>query len=361
MFISAALTFAIGASAAAIPLSVDIYNGAGERVRAYPHQTVANTITQFLLTYTSTGTCPVWTFDTAQPFSPDNDCHNDVIVFSFPELVHPITGGPYDVFRWDGKNDRGEWVRNGHYIALAKTTSTIFAAGGWITLQQTIMVAALRVEIIAHIYDAAGLLVYSFPAVANPGATQIKENQAIYTPDVAASNLSTFTLVNDAGVELGLLTWDGRDSRGRVVPNGRYMINILITAATGHQYVITRTFDVLHGEMDLINDLRVIPNPVMTSAERVWFQYLILAPNRLVRIKVNVHSVAGELVASFNAEGQPPPADPLDASGNGIGSIYWGLTNNRNQRIARGLYIVTVEAINSSGLSHRAKLKLAVN
>ena len=360
-FIPGAVLILAASSVSAVPLEVDIFNAAGEKVRTYAREEVPLTVNQFKFTFTCTGSCTGCGIDTAQPFSPDGDCANEVLVFRFPELTEPTTGGPFDRFAWDGKNHRGEWVPNGGYLALATTTSTTFAGGGWVTLRQTIAVGALRAQVVGRIYNSAGLLVIELPAVANPGVAGVSVTPDLFEPEATATRLVEFHLLDAAGAVLGLMTWDGRDASGTVVANGPYLLNLEITSPAGGQTNITVKFSVSHGPIDLINTVRPVPNPVSREAEKLWFSYVVLAPNRLTEIRISAYTVGGELVTRFDAAGQAAPADPLDASGNGVGSAFWNLTTDRGERIAPGLYVITVEAVDAAGQRHRVKLKVGVN
>lgn len=348
-------------AASAIPLEVGVFNGAGERIRGYAREDVGLTVSQFAFTFTCAGSCASCSVNTGLPFSPDGDCANDVLVFRFPGLADPVTGGPYDRFAWDGRNHRGEWVPNGSYLALATTTSTTFAGGGWVTLQQTIALTALRVQAVGRIYNSAGVLVIELPAVANPGVTGAAMTPAVFEPEATGTNVAEFHLLDATGAVLGLLTWNGRDAGGTVVENGAYLLNLEITAADGTQSSITMKFSVSHGPISLISDVHLIPNPVSADAEKLWLSYVILSPNRLKEVWISAYTLDGNLVSRFDAAGQQSPADPLDASGNGFGTAFWNLTNDRGHRVAPGLYLLSVEAVDTAGQRHRVKRKVGVN
>ncbi len=335
-----------------------IYNSVGELVRSYPTETVERTITTFVLTYTASGSCTAWSSNLAEPFSPDGDCRNDILVFDFPELTNTTTGARYDRFRWDGKTSRGEWAPNAQYLAQAVTTSTEFGTG--ITATRTITLSARRVQIIARIFNAAGVLVIELPAVSNPGVAKVRVNPPLFEPDVTGTKVVKFELLDPNGSTLGLITWNGKDAQDYLVANGTYAVSMDVTTEDGTHMVLTARFSVAHGELNLISNAGLIPNPASAKTGLVWIHYLVVTPSRLTQVAVKIYTMAGEIVASFDATRQPPPADPMDTSGDGAGAVSWNFSNARGQTVAPGLYLVVIEAQDQSGQLQRVPVKLGV-
>ena len=343
-----------GAPAAEVILQ--IFNSTGELVRTYPTQVVGRTVTEFSLTYTVSGSCTTFVSDSGEPFSPDGDCRNDILVFDFPELTDPVTGARYDHLRWDGTTVGGQWVPNGAYLAQVQVNSTTFTG----TITNTFTLSALRIQIVARIYNAAGEPVIELPAITNPGVVQIRVNPVFFEPDTAGTSIITFELLDEVGAVVGMLTWDGKNAQGILVPSGSYMISMNITAKDQVPVTITATFSVAQGGIRLISNVEIIPNPASTRSGIVWLSYTVVTSSLLTRVGVHVYSISGDLVASYDATGQPAPADPLDASGNGTGAVFWNLKNQRNVRVAPGLYVIVIEAKDQSGQRQLVKRKCGV-
>jgi len=100
-----------------------ITNAAGEVLRTFVPVPVGCSPTTISLGYTATG-CSTWTSNPAACFSPDGDCHNDLLKIVFPELTDPRYPLGWDGVWWDGKTDAGAWVVDGTYFINVATVDT---------------------------------------------------------------------------------------------------------------------------------------------------------------------------------------------------------------------------------------------
>jgi uncharacterized repeat protein (TIGR01451 family) len=383
-----------------ITMIVKIYNAAGELVRSYTPVQVGETPTDFRFTYTGTGACASYVGSTALPFSPDDDCTNDVLVLAFDQLIDR-NGIPYQAIRWDGKNDQGVWVRSGEYLVIVESvdpqTGAPIVATKWVTL------SARRVDVVARIFNAAG------EEVAVLATNGLKQSVAaiVIEPNPYAPNLGdpsrgilpTPVVIkfkdaggnwidadNDASNGITGLLWYGRTCQnardhvcasptdGVVVNNGVYLVQITSYTPNGDQTKVTGAITVSHGEMELISQVQPVPNPLPYASlvadpnARVWVHYQV-AGGLLRNLQVKVYNVAGELVNKYDAGLQGSPADPLGTHGSaGIncpagftcGTFNWSGRNFGGSVCAPGLYIIAIEAADSAGNIQRKITKVVI-
>lgn len=341
----------------AVPLRVTVYNSAGETIKGYPAEEVALQVTTFSFTYTNAGSCTPWSSDPGAPFSPDADCANDIVMFDFSELTSTVTGR-FDKWRWDGRAVAGGWAPNGSYLVVASTSNTTTGTPADVT--RALVLSAVRPQITAKIYNAAGLVVATLPVLSLPGAASVRADSPLFVPDVPGQAVITFTLRDAAGASLGVLTWNGRDDAGRLVPAGAYLLGVsIIGGGSGPQY-LTETFSVSHGPLDLVRDVALVPNPVASTATRAWIRYALTGPGSVLTVRVRVYDIAGLAVADFDATGQTWPDDPRDANGSGTATVSWDLRVGQGRRVPPGLYLVVLELTGPAGLTQRVTKRLAV-
>lgn len=357
LFVAAALGPAVwrppAGSCATASLRAEILNSVGERVRTYPTAAVAGRVTRFSLSFSASAACTAWTADPSAPFSPDGDCVNDLVVLTFPELP----AGPE--FSWDGSNDRGELASNGTYFAKVEVTSTIT---GLLTLSSPpfITLSARRPQVVARIHNAAGFEVAAFPAAAVDGVRGLRLSPDPFEPSADGSSLLTLELTGVDDATLATLTWNGRDSGGRVVPSGFYLVNLALAAPEGYELTLTARFTVLRGPLDILSSVAPVPNPVSSDSGLLWVRYRLAAPGVVASLRLHVYAVSGELLRTIDVTRQPAPSDPLDGNRDGFGAVAWDLTSRRMRRVAPGLYVLVLEAVSGDGLRQRVSFKAAV-
>jgi uncharacterized repeat protein (TIGR01451 family) len=383
--------------AAPVTMIVKIYNAAGELVRSYTPVQVGKAPTDFRFTFTGTGTCTSYVGSTALPFSPDGDCINDIVAFTFDQLLDR-NGNPYQAIRWDGKNDQGAWVVNGDYVVVVESVDP--QTGNPVTVTKVITLSARRVEVVARIFNAAGEEVaVLMTGGLKQGVASLTIEPNPYEPDLGDPSrgiLPTPVVIKlkdaggnwidadgDASNGITGLLWYGRScsdhvcdtpTEGVVVNNGVYLVQVTSYEPNGDQTTVTGAITVSHGELELISNVQPVPNPVSYTSlaadpnARVWVYYQV-AGGLLHNLQVKVYNVAGELVNKYDAGTQGAPADPMGTHTSGgincpagftCGTFNWSGRNFGGSVCAPGLYIIAIEAADSAGNLQRKITKVAI-
>lgn len=342
----------------AVPLTVRVFNAAGEIVRSFPPEDKPLAVTTLTLSYTASGGCTSWTGDTGRPFSPDGDCINDLLQIGFPELTDTTTGHPHDHHWWNGATDLGEWAPNGAYLVSAETTHTL--TGAPIVTTVPVTLSAVRGTVDARIYGASGLLVKTLAGITLPGIANVWVDPNPYAPEVTGTNLVSFRLRDAGGAQIGVLTWNGRNESGRIVDNGAYTLVLRFTGPGGDVTTVSASFTVLHDDLRLIEDLRPVPNPVKADGGGIWLSYRPVAAGILTSIRLTVWTISGDRLLSRDLSAQPTPSDPLDANDDGKASVFWNLKTGADRDVGAGLYLAGLEITGGGGQTQRAFVKIGV-
>ncbi|MEK7474656.1 MAG: hypothetical protein AAB152_03380 [Candidatus Coatesbacteria bacterium] len=219
----------IGWGGCGVTVTVKVSNTSGEIVRRFDPFCVSRPPSRLDFGYTATGSCASWTGDLTEPFSPDGDCHNDLLKFVFPELFI-VFGQPFDRIWWDGKNNQGYIVPNGTYTV--NVDSVDIQTGAPIILQRTIEVLvgpSPRVDgwkvpygklvIAPNVLDRRSIqpnVQFGMRGKAN-GTVEIR----IW--DEAGSPVRTIAVTLD-GQGAGVVLFDGRGVGGAVLGPGLYWV-----------------------------------------------------------------------------------------------------------------------------------------
>src|SRR6056297_2189832 len=101
---------------------------------------------------------------------------------------------------------------------------------------------------------------------------------------------------------------------------------------------------VLHGEYEIINNVKVIPNPVDVSENNVIrFRYNTVAGTY---VRVKVYNLAGELIKVLE-------------SYNGMGEVEWDV-NKGEEPVSAGLYVTVIYARTDTGMEKRLIRKFVI-
>jgi len=281
-----------------ITMLVKIYNAAGELVRSYNPMPVGLTPTDFRFTYSASGqagcTAPtlwapdplaptIWvTGDPTQPFSPDCDGVNDIVLFTFDELqVRDELGNliPYrgdwmtGEMAWDGRNDQGVLVANGQYMVVVESVDP--QTGNPVVVSKMITMGAERTEVVARIFNAAGEEVVVLPTDGlRAGVASIRIEPNPYAPVLnpvvgtgpgdSTGVVYIYLYADAAGTipidadpstpaTMDALKWYGRacpnaphnvcdpniPTMGVIVSNGVYLVQLTSVTPEGEQTTIT--------------------------------------------------------------------------------------------------------------------------
>jgi hypothetical protein len=127
---------------------------------------------------------------------------------------------------------------------------------------------------------------------------------------------------------------------------------------------VTGTISVSHGKIDLITDVKAVPNPASHATlagdktARVWVRYSVPTEN-LAGIVAKVYNLAGELVWKEDVTNQGQGADPLGKTG-AMGTFWWNGRNKNNTMVVPGMYIVVIEANDGNRNVQREVIKIAL-
>jgi hypothetical protein len=235
---------------------------------------------------------------------------------------------------WDGKNSGGQRVDSGSYTAVADVTDQF---GKVTTYSTSFAVLRLPAELKVSVYNSAGELVYQVITAAPP------------LSDLTALSFSTDQLLLGAGdpkLEVRYrtgsdqITWDGRNSQGRLVTAGMYMVKVEVSQAGLAPVVVTKQVQVLRVlSGNSLAEAFAAPNPAGPGVSKVVFFLGEVDP--ALRVKAEIFTLAGERVAGGDNLGHPD-------------SIDWQLG-----AAAPGVYLAVLEAQGDAGLQRKV-IKLAV-
>jgi len=216
---------------------VTIYTSGGLAVRTYGPYYVASIPTRVDITYTASGACATATVNNTQPLSPNNDCHNDILKFVFPDILGP-SGQAFDSIWWDGRDGTGSLVADGQYLAKIETVDastgspTIFmkaldvcqgctvdgssaTSSGEAKQGEVKIIGGIR----GYVDPKQGQMATIQVSTSGPGEIAIK----IYSQQGTLVR----ELRQDArGKGKQVLHWDGNDSSGKPVKPGIYLAHI---------------------------------------------------------------------------------------------------------------------------------------
>jgi hypothetical protein len=140
------------------------------------------------------------------------------------------------------------------------------------------------------------------------------------------------------------LAWNGSNDGGQVVTNGQYFIEIRSNDGQGGDATVVKEVTVVRRGPDIpAGDVLVYPDPDHAGTDGTQIHFAA-APNPPVTLKVDIYTVAGELVQ--RVEGAP-----------GASQATWDFTG---RGIASGLYIAAVEVVDAGGSTARHLHKVVI-
>jgi len=197
----------------------------------------------------------------------------------------------------------------------------------------------MDVRMIVEVFDSTGRLVATLNdvMVASPLALKLIADGRSRV-DVAAGQPVPILLTDDS-----VLKWDTKDEDGIAVPSGFYTVRVTNWLVDGRADVCSGTFSLYRSAADVILAADAVPNPV---SEAAWVRVTLASP--WATLEAKVYNVAGELVRKIE-----PCA--------GCRSFMWDLKNRAGSRVAKGLYVIVLDARDpATGARERTTLKLAV-
>lgn len=268
---------------------------------------------------------------------------------------------------WDGRDDKGNFPPSGFYLvrAVAQDVASVLSSGS--TAQQTISYDPLRIYDLAitPLRGDTGPAVIAYQ-VSEPMKVAIK----IYKPGTnfdASGNPSppdAVSLVRRiVGIRPGRTqiqdTWDGRDFRLALVPDGNYRFKIV--ASTDPTAIDSLTGNILNpavlAEDRLIDDVPVATNGASANPEADFINNSFVYPNPVTgpsgnfsiytpfhgRVVMKLYTISGELVLTKDFGDVPPSYQ------NGPVNYVWNKVNQSGRTIARGLYYAVIRIEETEG------------
>lgn len=251
-----------------------------------------------------------------------------------------IDAGGY-IYKWDGKNDQGARVGNGvYYIKIVIKDDYGYEH---ISVESvTVLTNNVRTE--ARIYNTAGEIVKIIPVNSTiiKGSKTLKldpEPPAAFYPDEAGMNKLT---IHYSGITL---EWNGTNNNGFIVNNGVYHVQIVNVDINGYETVATANITVLRSGYEVINNVRVIPNPLnIEKTDRLLITFDAMAGTK---VNARIYNLAGELIVD------------LDNSSAAPHELRWNLLTGV-ESISSGLYIAVIRAQTDTGLQKIITVKFTV-
>ena len=227
------------------------------------------------------------------------------------------------VASWDGKNDQSRAVDGGYYYlkidtmdSFGKVTSQSFGA--------QVLPAAQGHRLV--VYNSAGEIVVELDVEGLPEAGEMRVDDPLLTSSMDAQGQQQNPLqiiLVDAQQQEHSLTWDGKNSQGRAVSSGRYLLQYRSPASPGYPSTTLSASITVLAAATPAEEIMVAPNPVQAGEGRTFLFYQADPWARALEVKI--HDVSGRLVAGYPLINNTGPAE-ID-----LGSL------------ARGVYIVTVQ------------------
>ena len=119
--------------------------------------------------------------------------------------------------------------------------------------------------------------------------------------------------------------------------NGNYVLQIVNVDESGYKTIAQANITVLHNGYEIINNIKIIPNPMDTNKNDVMtFRYSVMAGTK---VTIKIYNMAGELVKTL-----------YDL--NATGEIKWDISAE-NTAYVSGVYVCIVDAQASNGINKR--------
>ncbi len=275
-------------------------------------------------------------YDMIQDFTVENS------VFSPDDGTKAILHINGNIYEWDGKNNQGDNVENGVYYIKVEVTDKY----GFVHIETrdvTVLTNGLTTEL--RVFNSAGEVVKVIPV---DGITDYGSDSLSVTPappsafspgdGSGGSGSQNFAEITYMGTAV---QWDGTNENGTMVGNGVYVIQLVGIDSKGSKTIAQTDITVLHNGYEVVNNVKVIPNPANAMSDKVVIIRYNIMKNATVRVKV--YNIAGELVKRMDDY-------------NGIGEVSWQI----DETVASGVYAAVIYARTDKGMSKTVVQKLVI-
>jgi uncharacterized repeat protein (TIGR01451 family) len=289
-------------------IKVNIYNSAGEIIKTIPIQQFSEPINSITLSTSNTIT-------TLQGRGSSIDIIFDGVIIG----------------TWDGSDNSNNPVSNGSYHIQIDSVGT---SGVVTSVSQNAIVNRSLSKIEVDIYNSAGEIVRHLYDLVDDSSsaqmTNVSLNSNVIKPgSVSPGQPSTVQILAQTSSAPVTVVWDGTADGGAWVTPGEYQVEVHWNNGTGTTTDISRTVLVLANN-GITGKVVARPN-VLNTANGFTTTFDATGVQNAYSIKVNIYTIAGELVQSLTS-----------ASGNPVQP--WSPVG-----LASGIYLANVEVINSNG------------
>ncbi len=264
------------------------------------------------------------------------------LVIDIPGLEAPgQEGGAGIKFEWNGTNNNAQAVGQGIFYISISTQNT-YGDVKVITKEITILKNDEYTKI--KIYNSAGEVV-----------REIK-NEIVNTTEISLASTNDVAVIGDNKPQLVInyavgesVTWDGKNTEGRLVSSGVYEIEVTVKTKDGFIIKVSKSVSVLNqGAAGTIGDIKIMPNPFKFSSENGKDTTAIIWSGRADGdMLVKIYGLSGENIREFRvriAEGE----------------VVWNMKTEAGSRIVSGIYVCVLEAKKDSGEMEFQTAKMAV-
>jgi flagellar hook assembly protein FlgD len=316
--------------AGSVQVQLAVYNAAGELVK-------------LLATYWTSGTVKSLTL-------------SDTVLRQVGDKIDLYFNGRL-LASWDGLDTRGLTVANGaYYIKM----DVVDAYGVDDAVIKAVSVEFPQRWVKVTVYNAAGEGARWY------NAEQVQEALAgggnLKTEDLKVSSVRLSPLVispsytnpsaPDGSAVLkfpsgATMSWDGRNSKGEIVANGQYEVEVRSWGDTLTEQTILLPVAVLHGNLNQTQTV-LAPNPVHLSRDTQAVFRIVSADPSVDHVEVRLYTLTGNLVQKLTNE----PGD--------ITRVVWTLPGTGGHSYMPGAYLAVVEQKAGTGVLNRNVLKVLV-
>lgn len=300
-----------------ITVKVGVYNEAGELIKTLLMEKVSTSVMAINLV--------------GNTITSLNGPNNQILVYSAGALLAI----------WDGRDSSGNPVTNGVYHIKVDNMDSL---GVVTTVTQQATVSRSLAQVTMNIYNEAGEVVKILYNFVDDSDDSRMMGVSLSTHVIAPGAVSVAGAVTMVQITLQTtgpsvtFSWDGTSDNGSIVSPGQYMVEAHWNNAQGTTD-ITQLIMVTGGTQGT-GKVTAQPNVLSGGTTRTTF---VLDSSQPMSLKVNVYTVAGELVKSLLG-------DP------GSNQALWDTGST-----ASGLYLAVVEISNpGGGITGRQILKIVI-
>ncbi|HEY5037659.1 MAG TPA: hypothetical protein VIJ93_01150, partial [bacterium] len=179
---------------------------------------------------------------------------------------------------------------------------------------------------LVHIFDERGELIRTMCGVlVTPKPQNFVLTVSTFTPDPSGVG-GTMTLFINGQM---FATWDVLDKEGKIVPSGFYHLVVDQTLTDGT--AVTLAKDVFVSSLSQVSAVQLMARPNLAHAgDTITLLASFVGGPADGRSQIKIYAVSGELVRTLALLN---------------GQVQWDLTNDSQQKVASGIYVVVLDGV----------------